>query len=237
MATGRVQNRSLRSTAVHARESVESILFGHEKGALPARLKSTPGNSSRQMAARCSSTKSLIAGPAQGAARNPGGRSRVVDGRNGQGRRAHHLSTNRDLIADVKSGRFREDLFIACTFPAVSTAVASGATFRNSSDISSHALPRKKESGYGPSAHGMALLTAYHWPGTSVSSKTPCSVRSYSRAARRLAPTSFRLPLSFPGDLPIRRDQPSPAMVSSWPDPTVPSTRTGLEGGRNIHCR
>ena len=37
---------------------VESIFFGHEKGALTGATENTPANSSKPMAARCSSTRS-----------------------------------------------------------------------------------------------------------------------------------------------------------------------------------
>jgi DNA-binding NtrC family response regulator len=77
-------------------------------------------------------------------------------------------ATNRDLIADVNQGRFREDLFYRLhVFPV---AVPSLAERREDiGELARHFLARfAAEEGKrirGITGEAMALLSAYHWPG------------------------------------------------------------------------
>jgi DNA-binding NtrC family response regulator len=77
-------------------------------------------------------------------------------------------ATNRDLIADVNAGRFREDLFYRLhVFPIAVPALAERR--EDIADLARHFLARfaaeegKRIRGVAPDA--MALLAAYHWPG------------------------------------------------------------------------
>jgi DNA-binding NtrC family response regulator len=77
-------------------------------------------------------------------------------------------ATNRDLIADVKSGRFREDLFYRLhVFPIAVPPLAERP--EDIPELARHFLARfaaeegKRIRGLDP--HAMALLAAYHWPG------------------------------------------------------------------------
>jgi DNA-binding NtrC family response regulator len=77
-------------------------------------------------------------------------------------------ATNRDLIADVKAGRFREDLFYR--LHVLSIAVPALRERREDiPELARHFLARfaaeegKRTTRIG--AEAMALLSAYHWPG------------------------------------------------------------------------
>ena len=77
-------------------------------------------------------------------------------------------ATNRDLIADVKSGRFREDLFYRLhVFPISVPALRE--RLQDIPELARHFLVRfaaeegKRVSGL--SAEAMSLLCAYQWPG------------------------------------------------------------------------
>ena len=137
-------------------------------------------------------------------------------------------ATNRDLIADVKAGRFREDLFYRLhVFPI---SVPPLRTRREDiPELARHFLTRfAAEEGKrvrGISAQAMALLSAYRWPGN----------------VRQLENAVFRAVVLADGDeigvdefpqiaSQVSSDvlavqpliEPSPAMVASWPEPERP---------------
>jgi len=133
-------------------------------------------------------------------------------------------ATNRDLIADVKSGRFREDLFYRLhVFPLPVPPLR--ARRDDIPELVRYFLTCiAAEEGKrirAVSAHGMTLLAAYHWPG---------NVRQLENAVFRavvLADGEEIGTNEFPqiaaqvssgeaSDPPLI--EPSPAMVSSWPE-------------------
>ena len=133
-------------------------------------------------------------------------------------------ATNRNLIADVKAGRFREDLFYRLhVFPI---SVPPLRTRRDDiPELARHFLTRiaaEEGSVCAISAEGMALLAAHHWPGN----------------VRQLENAIFRAVMLLDGDeigvdefpqivAQISSDaastqpliEPFPAMVASWPEP------------------
>jgi DNA-binding NtrC family response regulator len=151
---------------------VESILFGHEKGAFTGATEKHNG----KFVEADGGTLFLdevgeLPGPAQvkllralqdGEVESVGGRRsvkvyvRIIS------------ATNRDLIADVKAGRFREDLFYRLhVFPI---SVPPLRTRRDDiPELARHFLTRiaaeegKRIRSISPGA--VALLAAYHWPG------------------------------------------------------------------------
>jgi DNA-binding NtrC family response regulator len=217
---------------------VESILFGHEKGAFTGATEKHAG----KFAEADGGTLFLdevgeLPGPAQvkllralqeGEVEPVGGRKPVkVDVR-------IVSATNRDLIADVKAGRFREDLFYRLhVFPI---SVPALRTRRDDiPELARHFLTRiAAEEGKrvrGISAQAMALLGAFRWPGN----------------VRQLENAVFRAVVLADGDeigvdefpqiaSQVSSDalavhpliEPSPAMVASWPEPDRPAGRDAL---------
>jgi DNA-binding NtrC family response regulator len=151
---------------------VESILFGHEKGAFTGATEKHSGKfveadggtlfldevGELPLAAQVKLLRALQEGEVEPV----GGRKTVkVDVR-------IVSATNRDLIADVKAGRFREDLFYRLhVFP-----IAVPPLHRRPEDIpelARHFLARiaaeegKRVRGF--TAEALALLAAFRWPG------------------------------------------------------------------------
>ncbi len=151
---------------------VESILFGHEKGAFTGATEKHTGKFAEADGGTLfldevgelppAAQVKLLRALQEGEVEPVGGRKTVkVDVR-------IVSATNRDLIADVKAGRFREDLFYRLhVFP-----IAVPPLRRRADDIpelARHFLARiAAEEGkhvHGFSAEALALLTAYRWPG------------------------------------------------------------------------
>jgi DNA-binding NtrC family response regulator len=208
---------------------VESILFGHEKGAFTGATEKHNG----KFVEADGGTLFLdevgeLPGPAQvkllralqdGEVEPVGGRKSVkVDVR-------IISATNRDIIADVKAGRFREDLFYRLhVFPL---SVPPLRTRREDiSQLARHFLTRiAAEEGKRVrtiSAEALALLAACHWPGN----------------VRQLENAIFRAVVLADGDMigtgefpqvaaQVSSDsifsqpliEPSPAIAASWPEP------------------
>ena len=214
---------------------VESILFGHEKGSFTGATEKHTG----KFVEADGGTLFLdevgeLPGPAQvkllralqeGEVEPVGGRKSVkVDVR-------IVSATNRDLIADVKAGRFREDLFYRLhVFPI---SVPPLRTRREDiPELARHFLTRiAAEEGKrvrGISAQAMALLSAYRWPG---------NVRQLENAVFRAVVLTDRDEIGV-DEFPQIASQvssdalavqpliePSPAMVASWPEPDHPTVR------------
>ncbi|HET7382779.1 MAG TPA: sigma-54 dependent transcriptional regulator [Pseudolabrys sp.] len=151
---------------------VESILFGHERGAFTGATEKHTGKFVEaaggtlfleevgELPARAQ--VKLLRALQEGEVEPVGGRKSVkVDVRIAS-------ATNRNLIADVRAGRFREDLFYRLhVFPI---SVPPLRTRRDDiPELARHFLTRiAAEEGKrvrAISAEGMALLAAHHWPG------------------------------------------------------------------------
>lgn len=208
---------------------VESILFGHEKGAFTGATEKHNG----KFVEADGGTLFLdevgeLPGPAQvkllralqeGEIEPVGARKSVkVDVR-------IISATNRDLITDLKAGRFREDLFYRLHVFPISVPPLR-ARRDDVPELARHFLSRiAAEEGKRIrtiSPNGLALLAAYHWPGN----------------VRQLENTIFRAVVLAEGEeiginefpqltAQVSSDavaaQPliehSPAMAASWPDP------------------
>jgi len=207
---------------------VESILFGHEKGAFTGATEKHMG----KFVEADGGTLFLdevgeLPGPAQvkllralqeGEIEPVGGHKPVkVDVR-------IISATNRDLIADVRTGRFREDLFYRLHVFPISVPPLR-ARRDDIPELARHFLTRfvaeENKRVRAISASAMALLSAYHWPGN----------------VRQLENAIFRAVVLADGDeigvnefpqvtAQVSSDasssepliEPSPAMVSSWPE-------------------
>jgi DNA-binding NtrC family response regulator len=207
---------------------VESILFGHEKGAFTGATEKHSGKFVEADGGSLfldevgelpsSAQVKLLRALQDGEVEPVGGRKSVkVDVR-------ILSATNRDLIADVKAGRFREDLFYRLhVFPI---SVPSLRMRRDDiPELARHFLTRiAAEEGKrirSISADGLAFLAAYHWPG---------NVRQLENAIFRavvLADGDQIGANEFPqiaalvscgADSAPPLIEPSPAMVASWPE-------------------
>jgi DNA-binding NtrC family response regulator len=151
---------------------VESILFGHEKGAFTGATDKHTGKFIEADGGTLfldevgelpsAAQVKLLRALQEGEVEPVGGRKSIkVDVR-------IVSATNRDLIADVKSGRFREDLFYRLhVFP-----ISVPPLRKRSEDIpelARHFFARiSAEEGKrlrGIDADALAMLTAYRWPG------------------------------------------------------------------------
>ena len=132
-------------------------------------------------------------------------------------------ATNRDLIADVKGGRFREDLFYRLHVFPVSVPPLR-ARREDIPELARHFLTRiaaeegKRVRTISPEA--MALLAAYQWPGNVrqlentifraivLADGEAIGVNEFPQIAAQISSDGLVQPLI----------EPSPAMVSSWPE-------------------
>ena len=151
---------------------VESILFGHEKGAFTGATERHTGKFVEATGGTLfldevgelppAAQVKLLRAIQENEVEPVGARKPVkVDVR-------IISATNRDLIADVKDGRFREDLFYRLhVFPITVPALCERP--EDISELVRHFLARfAAEEGKRigrPSADALALLTAYPWPG------------------------------------------------------------------------
>ena len=208
---------------------VESILFGHEKGAFTGATEKHTG----KFAEADGGTLFLdevgeLPGPAQvkllralqeGEVEPVGGRKSIkVDVR-------IVSATNRDLIADVKAGRFREDLFYRLhVFPISVPPLRSRRD--DIPDLARHFLTRfAAEEGKrvrAISAEGLALLAAHHWPGNVrqlenavfravvLTDGEEIGVNEFPQVAIHVSADAVATPQMV---------EPSPAMAAAWPEP------------------
>ena len=151
---------------------VESILFGHEKGAFTGATEKHTGKFVEADGGTLfldevgelppAAQVKLLRALQEGEIEPVGGRKNVkVDVR-------IVSATNRDLIADVKAGRFREDLFYRLhVFPILVPPLR-----RRLEDVPqlarhflTHIAAEEGKRVRGVSAAALALLGAYRWPG------------------------------------------------------------------------
>ena len=207
---------------------VESILFGHEKGAFTGATERHPGKFVEADRGTlfldevgelpAAAQVKLLRALQEGAVEPVGGRKVLkVDVR-------ITSATNRNLIADVKAGRFREDLFYRLhVFPL---SVPPLRTRREDvPELARHFLTRfAAEEGKrvrGISHEALSLLAAANWPG---------NVRQLENAMFRAVVLAEGEEIG-PGEFPQIAAQvsteeaavpqliePSPAIVASWPE-------------------
>jgi DNA-binding NtrC family response regulator len=210
---------------------VESILFGHEKGAFTGATKRHSG----KFVEADGGTLFLdevgeLPGPAQvkllralqdGEVEPVGGRRKVkVDVR-------IVSAASRNLIADVKAGRFREDLFYRLhVFPL--SVPPLRARREDVSELARHFLTRiAAEEGkrmHTISPEALTLLAAYHWPGN-VRQLENAIFRAVALAdSDTIGPGEFPQVVVSPDTFVPPLIEPSPAIAASWPD----ADRTGL---------
>ena len=210
---------------------VESILFGHEKGAFTGATERHPG----KFVEADGGTLFLdevgeLPPPAQvkllralqdGAVEPVGGRKVVkVDVR-------IISATNRNLIADVKAGRFREDLFYRLhVFPLLVPPLRMRR--EDVPDLARHFFTRfAAEEGKRIrtiSREALSLLATCNWPGNVrqlenaifravvLADGKEIGINEFPQIAAQIAADETSIPQLI---------EPSPAIVSSWPDSPV----------------
>jgi DNA-binding NtrC family response regulator len=205
---------------------VESILFGHEKGSFTGATERHPG----KFIEADGGTLFLdevgeLPAPAQvkllralqdGAVEPVGGRKTVkVDVR-------IISATNRNLIADVKAGRFREDLFYRLHgFPL---SVPPLRTRREDiPELTRHFVARfaaeEGKRALGISRDALSLLAAANWPGNVRQLENAIFRAVVLAEGEEISPGEFPQVAAQADEVAVPQlTEPSPAIVASWPD-------------------
>ena len=207
---------------------VESILFGHEKGAFTGATERHAGKFVEADGGTLfldevgelppPAQVKLLRSLQEGAVEPVGGRKvvkldvRIIS------------ATNRNLIADVKAGRFREDLFYRLhVFPL---SVPPLRTRREDvPDLARHFLTRfAAEEGKrvrGISREALSLLAAANWPGNVrqlenamfravvLAEGEEIGINEFPQIAAQVSSDEASIP---------QLSEPSPAIAASWPD-------------------
>jgi DNA-binding NtrC family response regulator len=207
---------------------VESILFGHEKGAFTGATDKHTGKFIEADGGTLfldevgelppAAQVKLLRALQEGEVEPVGGRKTIkVDVR-------IISATNRDLIADVKSGRFREDLFYRLhVFPI--SVLPLRQRSEDIAELARHFLARiSAEEGKrvrGIDAEALRLLAAYRWPGNVrqlenaifravvLTDGEQIGVHEFPQIAAQLGPDAIA---------PQPMIDPSPAIAAAWPD-------------------
>jgi DNA-binding NtrC family response regulator len=137
-------------------------------------------------------------------------------------------ATNRDLIADVKAGRFREDLFYRLhVFPVTVPPLR-----RRPEDIAPltrHFLARfAAEEGKrvrAVSAEAMGLLSGFRWPGNVRQLENAIFRAVVLADSEEIGVDEFPQVAALTGAEPEAQPliEPSPAIVSAWPETEAPA--------------
>jgi DNA-binding NtrC family response regulator len=207
---------------------VESILFGHEKGSFTGATDKHTGKFIEADGGTLfldevgelppAAQVKLLRALQEGEVEPVGGRKNIkVDVR-------IISATNRDLIADVKSGRFREDLFYRLHVFPISVPPLRQRT-EDIPELARHFLARlAAEEGkrvHSIGAQALALLTAYRWPGNVrqlenaifravvLTDGEQIGANEFPQIAAQLGPDTIAVQPMI---------DPSPAIAASWPD-------------------
>jgi DNA-binding NtrC family response regulator len=210
---------------------VESILFGHEKGSFTGATEKHTGKFVEADGGTLfldevgelplPAQVKLLRALQEGEVEPVGGRKSVkVDVR-------IISATHRDLIADVKAGRFREDLFYRLHVYPVTVPPLRQRT-EDIPELARHFLARiAAEEGkrvHSLSAQALTLLSAFRWPGNVrqlensvfravvLSEGEEIGVNEFPQVAAQVCEPDAQ-PLI----------EPSPAIASSWPDVKAPA--------------
>jgi DNA-binding NtrC family response regulator len=206
---------------------VESILFGHEKGAFTGATEKHTGKfieadggtlfldevGELPLAAQVKLLRALQEGEVEPV----GGRKSVnVDVR-------IVSATNRDLIADVKAGRFREDLFYRLHVYPIGVPPLRQRP-EDVPELARHFLTRiAAEEGKRVrliTGEALALLSAYRWPGNVRQLENTIFRAVVLADSEEIGVNEFPQVAAQIGD--AIADQPyieaSPAMIASWPE-------------------
>jgi DNA-binding NtrC family response regulator len=207
---------------------VESILFGHEKGAFTGATDKHTGKFIEADGGTLfldevgelppAAQVKLLRALQEGEVEPVGGRKTIkVDVR-------IISATNRDLIADVKSGRFREDLFYRLHVFPISVPPLRQRP-QDIPELARHFLARlAAEEGKrvrGIEAEALRLLTAYRWPGNVrqlenaifravvLTDGEQIGVHEFPQVAAQVGPDALAAQPMI---------EPSPAIAAAWPD-------------------
>ena len=226
-------SRSSRSIAARCRRTwSSSILFGHEKGAFTGATEKHTGKFVEADGGTLfldevgelplPAQVKLLRALQEGEVEPVGGRKSVkVDVR-------IISATHRDLIADVKAGRFREDLFYRLHVYPISVPPLRQRS-EDIPELARYFLARiAAEEGkrvHSLSAQAVSLLSAFRWPGNVrqlenavfravvLTEGEEIGVNEFPQVAAQLGAEPEAQPLI----------EPSPAIVSSWPDVKAPA--------------
>jgi DNA-binding NtrC family response regulator len=207
---------------------VESILFGHEKGAFTGATEKHNGKFVEADGGTLfldevgelppAAQVKLLRALQEGEVEPVGGRKSVkVDVR-------IISATNRNLIADVKAGRFREDLFYRLhVFPILIPPLRQRP--EDIPELTRHFLARiAAEEGKrvrGVSAQALALLSAFRWPGNVRQLENAIFRAVVLADGEEIGVNEFPQITAQIGSDAIAAQpiiEPSPAMAAAWPD-------------------
>jgi DNA-binding NtrC family response regulator len=208
---------------------VESILFGHEKGAFTGATEKHTGKFVEADGGTLfldevgelplPAQVKLLRALQEGEVEPVGGRKTVkVDVR-------IVSATNRNLIADVKAGRFREDLFYRLhVYPIAVPPLRQRP--EDIAELARHFLARiAAEEGKrvrSLSAQALSLLAAFRWPGNVRQLENVIFRAVVLAEAEEIGVNEFPQVAAQLGAEPEAADQqliePSPAMAAAWPE-------------------